>query len=167
MMPEWLYGAVYGWRYPKVWRCGSAVVTDAGPGEAASRYTLDLGSVSLDQSSILEFQVCELPTERIACGLDILLSEPSDWQAEWSGAKDARVSMRLRDGSDQLVFDWAGALGGAWTWSGPYDGSAFVYGTTIFEPHTKGTYMLTLEIAPGSKPSGLTAKLVMRGGGWK
>jgi hypothetical protein len=167
MMPDWLYGAVYGWRYPKVWRCGSAIVTDAGPGEATSRYTLDLGTVSLDQSSILEFQVCDLPAERFACGLEIFLSKLSQWDAEWSSTKNARVSMRLRDSTDRLVFDSAGVLGGGWTWSGPYGGSAFVYGNTIFEPHPKDTYRLTLAIAPGGAPSGLTAKIVMRGGGWK
>jgi hypothetical protein len=172
LLPPAVYDLVYGWRYPKVRPCGDATLTDAGPGAADDRYVIDFGFLPLDAETDKTFQLCALPREWMAVGLDLELpgGQPLDVEVERSKEQtlhSVELSVSLADRNGRVVISRAGALGG-WTWSYGYPrGSAFVYSRdSMFAPKRRQTYMLHVAVLPGNA-TGARGRLLVRGGGWK
>ena len=163
-----LYEVMYGWRYPKVWECGSAEITDVGPDASHHRYVVRLGAIALDRDHEKRFVLCGLPEEQLYLGLSVDLRYPRGlWDAEWEERKDVAVSVRIVDSAGQVVVAHAGPLGGGWGWSGPYEDGAFIYGDTKLEPVDGETYELQVIVTSSSSASVPPARLSVRGGGWK
>jgi len=174
LMPRSLYALVYGWRYPKVRDCGDAVLTDNGPGSSADRYVADYGYLQLDTETELTLSLCTLPREWMALGLalelpgqDKLDDEVREFRTDRIRAVEVAAS--LTDESGRAVFTHNGPLGDRWTWSYGYPpASAFIYADdTMFVPELRKAYEVRISISPAESSTGIRARLVVKGGGWK
>jgi hypothetical protein len=173
LMPPPVYASVYGWRYPKVTACGDATLTDAGPGAADDRYVVDYGWLPLDAEIEKTLQLCVLPREWMAVGLEVDL--PGEERPDMAVKRVKEHTLRglelgiaVTDRNGRTVVSHKGALGG-WTWSYGYPPlSAFVYAIdSMFAPTGRQTYVLHVSVLPGASVTGTRGRLLVKGGGWK
>ncbi len=168
IMPAPVYEVVYGWRYPKIWQCDSANVTDKGPASGIDRYIVSLGKIDFSQEKQYSWNLCKLPAEKMFCGFNITLSKSRAWTLESSATRDSIVSLQLYGEDGQVLFEESGPLGSEWIWSGPYDEhTVFVYRDTGFQANPDQTYTLEVQLSPQLAAKDIVATVVLTGGGWK
>lgn len=195
LLPAPVYHAIYGWRYPKAWKVGDGVATDAGPRYATDRYTVDLADLRKADITALKLQVTSLPEVELTLGFDVQATVPSEAIFD---AKPIRALTHLQvvNENGQVVIDYRAPLN-QWVWSGAINqrSKSFVYARgeereipvgadtvrlerahvradegwgTYFVPRDEGRYTISLNIEP--RDPGIrfdNFRLVAYGGGWK
>lgn len=195
LLPTPVYDMLYGWRYPKQWIAGDAVIKDLGPDAASRRYSVDLGNVTEFGEEPRAYGLRDLPRTKLVIGL---LVEGSVGNEPLWLSKPVRATVKLvvTDSRGRLVISEEAPLN-EWVWSemGPEPHRSFVYrrgksvdaaigdgrarveevGTTTdegwgsyFAPRRNSQYEVTLtteELSPGEET--LSYRLVAYGGGWK
>ena len=195
LLPKPIYDVIYGWRYPRVWKVGDGVATDAGPWYATHRYTVDLADLRQPKWKTLKLQVTSLPETELTVGFELHASSPSDAILDTKPIS-ALAHLQVVNERGEVVIDQRAPLN-QWVWSGAISrkSESFVYargeqreipigsGTvrlerakvkadegwgTYFVPRRDGRYTINLEIQghdPNSKFNDF--RLVAYGGGWK
>jgi|GEM_PF-6305437 len=195
LLPDPIYKVIYGWRYPKQWQAGDAMVKDAGPRQAVNRYTVFLADLQKTETTDLSLQLTSLPEVKLSLGFDIHMdsSETLIWDIK---PVSALVHLRVENEKGELVIEQRAPLN-QWVWSGKTNlkAKSFVYaqGKTIeipaeadtfrvepvdvkadggwgtyFTPRQEGHYTVSLKIQGLNANSELDEfRLVAYGGGWK
>jgi len=195
LLPEPIYYAIYGWRYPKQWKAGDGMAKDAGPSFASNRYTVDLADLRKPEVTNLRLQLTSLPEVELTLGFDIHASSPGE--AIWDSRPiSALAHLLVENERGDVVIDQRAPLS-QWVWSGAVDrkSESFVYargqerevpvgpGTvrleranvkadngwgTYFTPRRDGQYTVNLKIQGRDPKMTLdNFRLVAYGGGWK
>ena len=195
LLPGPIYDVIYGWRYPKQWQVGDGWVTDAGPGYAARRYTVDLADLRQPDFASLKLQVTSLPEVELTMGFEVHASSPSDAILDTKPIS-AVAHLQVVNETGEVVIDQRAPLN-QWVWSGALHekSRSFVYargeqreipigaGTvrlerahikadegwgTYFIPRSDGRYTINLTIHGHDPRAKLhNFRLVAYGGGWK
>jgi hypothetical protein len=195
LLPEPVYDAIYGWRYPKLWKVGDGVAKDAGPLYAANRYTVELADLRKSEVTSLKLQLTSLPEVEFTLGFDIRARLPGDAILDTKPIS-APAHLVVENERGEVVIDQRAPLN-QWVWSGAINrkSESFVYargdereipigaGTirrertnlkadegwgTYFTPRRDGRYTVNLKIqARDSKVQLDDFRLVAYGGGWK
>ena len=195
LLPAPIYHVIYGWRYPKAWKAGDGVATDAGPRYATDRYRVDLADLRKTDVTALKLQVSSLPEVEMILGFDVQATAPSEAILDTKPMR-AVAHLQVVNEKGQVVIDHRAPLN-QWVWSGAINqrSKSFIYARgeqreipigsntvrleraqvradegwgTYFVPRDDGRYTISLNIEardPGTRLDNF--QLVAYGRGWK
>jgi len=146
---------------------GDGRLIDNGPSAATDRYVLDLGPISLKESTSSRFKLKDLPKTDFVIGIEL---RSSSSKIEHGSLNPVVAIALLEDG--KTILSKEGMLSD-WTWSIHSPSNyGFVYGRnnspTHFTPRPGKNYELVFTVKePDRAAANYTTGLVAKSAGWK